>query len=88
MINFLHKPCCADGDKAGEISRKIKEKYNQMNENELEPLISIRLGTKKIPSIKLSELIDFPRISDEGRNIFRQLLYSTIKKLPFRYNKK
>ena len=47
MINFLHKPCCADGDKAGEISRKIKEKCNQMNENELEPLISIRSGTKK-----------------------------------------
>ena len=45
MINFLHTPCCADGDKAAEISHKIKEKCNNIKENDLEHLLSIRVGT-------------------------------------------
>ena len=64
MINFLHKPCCADGDKASEISERIKNKCKNVKINDLENLLNLRLGTKKIPFIKMTEIIDFPQYSE------------------------
>ena len=65
MLNFLHKPCCADGEKAEIISEKLKNKFNNIKENELEYLLStVRLGTKKVPSIRLDEINDFPRLTE------------------------
>lgn len=64
MINFLHKPCCADGDNAVDISQRMISKINNIKINELEILLPLRLGTKKVPFINMSELQDFPRFTE------------------------
>ena len=63
MINFTHKSCCADGDKALEISQRMKTKCQIVDSSELVILLSVRLGTKKVPSIKLEDLNDFPKFN-------------------------
>ena len=62
MINFLHKPCCADAPNEDEISLSIKNKCKTEIENiELEHLMQLRIGTKKIPFIKMLTITDFPQ---------------------------
>ena len=63
MLNFLHKPCCADGDKAEKIGERLKRKCDKIRSNALEALLTLRIGTMTIPYIKLSEITDFPRLS-------------------------
>ena len=65
IINFTHKPCCADENKAVIISEKIKEKINNTHVNDLEHLKNIQLGTKRNPFMQISELLDFPILSVE-----------------------
>ena len=67
MLNYLHKPCSADGENAQIISEKLKNKFKNIKENELEYLLtSVRFGTKKVPPLKLQEINDFPRISEKS----------------------
>jgi len=63
IINFTHKACCADKDKAIEISEKIKNKIKNVHSNPLEHLNKIQFGTKKNPFFKLENLSDFPILS-------------------------
>ena len=72
MINFLHKPCNADGNKATEIGLRLKTKINNVKKNLLEHFLSLRLGTKKLPFLKLSDITDFPKFTEAEmiENIF------------------
>ena len=63
IINFTHKACCADKDKAIEISVKIKNKIKNVHSNPLEHLNKIQFGTKKNPFLKFENLSDFPILS-------------------------
>jgi hypothetical protein len=65
IINFNHKACCADQEKAIEISQKIKNKIENIQSNPLEHLIKIQFGTKKNPLFPFEKLIDFPILSLE-----------------------
>jgi len=65
IINFNHKACCADQEKAIEISQKIKNKIQNIQSNPLEHLIKIQFGTKKNPLFPFEKLIDFPILSLE-----------------------
>ena len=72
MLNFLHNPCCADGDKAIHISNQMKNKINNIKKNELEHLMILRMGTQKFPYSNMSDLTDFPKftIPEMTENIF------------------
>lgn len=63
MIKFLHKPCHTDGINSIEIAQKMKTKIKNVKMNELEQLLHLRMGTKKFPFIKMSEVTDFPRFT-------------------------
>ena len=83
MINFLHKPCCADAPTVDEISLSIKNKCKTEIENtELEHLMQLRIGTKKIPFIKMLTITDFPRFSEDEmvQKIFYGSYYLSLSK--------
>lgn len=61
MYNFTHKPCESGGEKASTIARRLKRKL-KTNQNNLEFLLSIKLGKKLTTMINCS-IIDFPRLS-------------------------
>lgn len=65
IINFKHKSCCADEEKAFEIGEKIKNKINNSHTNDLEQLKNVQLATKKNPPIPFEDLTDFPILSEE-----------------------
>ena len=65
MINFTHKPCCADEQNVQVISENIQRKITNVHVNYLENLKNIQFGTKKNPFIELIELDDFPILSEE-----------------------
>jgi len=64
MINYTHKPCCPDGEQAQEIAKKIREKTEKEQKNQLEVMLKIRLDTRLMPRIPLSDIDDFPRLSE------------------------
>lgn len=64
MLNFVHKPCCADGPKAEKIAKRLKAKLDQIHVNHLEKLLNIRFGTTITPYIQISEITDFPKLSE------------------------
>ena len=65
IINFTHKPCCADEEKVQIISENIKRKITNTHVNYLENLKNIQFGTIENPYLKFSELKDFPKLSEE-----------------------
>jgi hypothetical protein len=65
MINYTHKPCCPDGEQAVEIARRIREKSEIDQKNQLEMMLKIRLDTKLMQRINLSDIDDFPRLSEK-----------------------
>ena len=64
MLNFVHKPCCADGDLAQEIGERLKQKCSETKINILENLLKLRIGTKKTPLKNFTELVDFPKLTE------------------------
>jgi hypothetical protein len=65
MINFTHKPCCPDGEKALEIAQKIRQKTENEQNNELDLMLKIRLETKLMTKINLADINDFPKLSEQ-----------------------
>jgi hypothetical protein len=71
MLNFSHKPCCADESDADDIASTLRNKCLFQNENPLEILVGkigdqkIRFGTINIPYNNFSELNNFPKLSEE-----------------------
>lgn len=63
MINFLHKPCCPDGEKASIIAERMKEK-SKTEINHLEFFLEKKkqLNTKYIYPIDINEINDFPKL--------------------------
>jgi hypothetical protein len=63
MINFTHQACCADGENADKVARRLKKKIDNPISNYLEPFLSIRFAVSTIPTVKLTNLSDFPKMS-------------------------
>ncbi len=50
ILNFLHKPCCPDGEQASIIANKMKNKADsKIFKNYLGRLLKIRFNTKMVP---------------------------------------
>lgn len=71
MLNFVHRPCCAEGDQAEVIGGILREKCLKVNNNPLEILVGkiknqkIRFGTKKITKYKFKRFTRFSSINGE-----------------------
>ncbi len=63
MLNFDHKPCHSDGERAVKVAEKIINKHNNPSENLLYHLLPLRLGTVDVPYKSLSDIVDFPKLS-------------------------
>lgn len=76
MINFTHKPLCADGKNAAKISSKLKKKATQIDQrNKLDILIKLGLGKKDFPAFELDSIADFPKL--KKKYIERNINYGT-----------
>ena len=75
MLNFFHKPCCADSEKAFEISENIKNKSKIFESSLLENLLKLRIGTQKIQFKKMDEFIDFPKYTED--EMVEKIFYGT-----------
>ncbi|RNA33737.1 disulfide-isomerase a6, partial [Brachionus plicatilis] len=76
MINFFHKPCCPDGDKAVPVAKGMKREAMK-DKNELDFLLKNRFGTKFVKEIRLSELNDFPKLPINV--IMEKILFGTFQ---------
>ncbi len=74
MSNFLHKPCCPDGEYAIDVAKKIREK-SLIKINSLHFLLGKQLDTKIFPQINLADIKDFPQI--KRKKIRRELFFGT-----------
>lgn len=74
MVNFSHKPCCPDGDDSIEIAKKIKDK-STINKNHLEFFLGKHLDSKQIPAVSLSEIDDFPEITE--KQMIKSIFYGS-----------
>lgn len=76
MINFTHKPLCADGKNAAIIAKKIKKKATSLDQrNKLDILIKLGLGKKDFSPFELDSVGDFPRL--KKKQIERNINYGT-----------
>jgi hypothetical protein len=62
MVNFTHKPCCADASNAEKIAKRILKKMIAPKTNILAKLIKLRLGTKITSAYDLNSISDFPKL--------------------------
>jgi hypothetical protein len=65
MINFDHKTCCADQKIAKELAQRLRDKCENVRTNLLESIRGVRFGTKSLPYINISDVIDFPKLSEK-----------------------
>lgn len=78
ILNFLHKPCCPDGEQASIIANKMKKKADsKIIKNYLDSLLKIRFNTKMVPPQSLSIINDFPKL--KKKQLVMGLLWGTFQ---------
>ena len=78
MSNFLHKPCCPDGQNSKKIAKRIRKKATEkIQNNDLSFLLNRHLDSKLIPQVKLSQINDFAIL--KRKQIIRRILFGTFQ---------
>lgn len=76
MLNFLHKPCCPDGQKVIEISQRMKKRA-EIQECKLEFLLKKRLNTSFFSKTDLNKIDDFPHFNQT--ELKEKIFFSSFK---------
>ena len=65
MYNFNHVPCSPDGIDTKKVAKRIKNKFKRLNKNPLIFLLNKQLNTSSLTVIKLTEINDFVKLTEE-----------------------